>query len=808
MLKNYFKVTFRNLRKNKWFSLINIIGLTIGITGSLIIYLYIDHELSFDDFHSDTDRIYRITRSSDTPTIIDYEANVPYPMIKSLHQDFTQFESVTLYHSDDEPTVVVDDKKFKLKNQIFADSNFFEIFSFEIIEGNPKVALSQPNFVFLSKTTADKFYGSENPIGKKISVNGQLELEVAGIFADLPSNSLFNFEAVVSFPTFSSDYLGGLNIDTWQMSAEGYAFVKLKNNISKDQAEKQFPIAMKKYLSDQDYKRKHFHLQPITDIHFDNKWNKAATDMKSLYALGAIGAILLLIGCVNFINLSTAMAVKKSKEVGVRKSLGAGKAQLVAQYLGETFLITSFSGLLAVGISERLVPLFNNAFEMKLEMNIFQGMDMLLFVLFIIIIVTLLAGIYPALVLADYSPIKALKNNIHSQSNSSLFLRKGLIVTQFIISQILIISTIVIANQMAYFKTKPLGFDKKAIINVSVPDNKSDLLDRFRNQLMADPGIKEVTFSLGPPASTNTFETNYRLSTDSEENRIDIQIQPADRYYKDTYGVQLLYGRWFTEADEKSALVRLGEAEKEGENISFILNETAVKALGFNNPQEAIGTMITSGIGDISAPIIGIVKDFHVTSFREKIRPIAIIPFPMFYYNAGIKISLDQREHTLKHIEEVFNGLYPNSIFDYSFMDDDIMKFYVKEQRSYNMLKVFSGLSIFISCLGLLGMISFIVTQRSKEVSIRKVLGANMLNVVVLFTKDFIVLVLIAFLLAAPIAWYLMKIWLADFAYRIDFHVWFFALAMLISVVITFITIGYQSLQAALENPVNSLKNE
>ncbi len=808
MLKNYLKVTFRNLRKNKWFSLINIIGLTIGITGSLIIYLYINHELSFDDFHSDVEKIYRVTRSSDTPTIIDYEPNVPYPMIKSLHQDFTQFESSTLYHSDDEPTAVVDEKKFKLKNLIFADSNFFEVFSFEIVEGNPRVALSQPNFVFLSKTTATKFYGSENPVGKKISVNGQLELEVAGIFADLPSNTLFNFEAVVSFPTFSSDYLGGLNIDTWQMSAEAYAFVKLKDNISKEQAEKQFPVAMKKYLTDQNYKRKHFHLQPLTEIHFDNKWNKAATDMKSLYALGAIGGILLLIGCVNFINLSTAMAVKKSKEVGVRKSLGAGKAQLVAQYLGETFLITSFSGLLAVGISERIVPLFNSAFEMKLEMNIFQSMDMLLFVFSIIIIVTLLAGIYPALVLADYSPIKALKNNIHSQSNGSLFLRKGLIVIQFIISQILIISTIVIANQMAYFMNEPLGFDKKAIINVPIPDNNSGVLDRFRNQLVANQGIKEVTFSLGPPASTNTFETNYRLSTESEESRIDIQIQPADRYYNETYGVQLLYGRWYTEADEKSALERLGDDKKKGENISFVLNETAVKALGFNNPQDAIGTMITSGIGDISAPIIGIVKDFHVTSFREKIRPTAIIPFPMFYYNAGIKISLDQRVSSLKHVEEVFNGLFPNSIFEFSFMDDDIMKFYVKEQRSYNMLKIFSGLSIFISCLGLLGMISFIVTQRSKEVGIRKVLGANILNVVVLFTKDFIVLVLAAFVMAAPIAWYLMKIWLADFAYRIDFQVWFFALAMLISVVITFITIGYQSLQAALENPVNSLKNE
>lgn len=804
MFKNYIKVTFRNIIKSKWYSLINVIGLTIGITGSLLIYLHISTELSFDDFHSDL--TYRITRSSDTSSGLDYEPNVPYPLIKSLNVDFPQIDKATLYHDDDNPVLNVDGEKFKMEHAIFADSNFFDVLNFKVLSGNAKKALSQPNNLLLSKSTAELYFGENDPIGKKIKYNA-LDLEVAGIFEDVPVNSSIQFDAVVSYPSFSSDYIGGLDITEWSMSAEGFSYVKLNPTSSAADVEEQFKVAMKKYYSEESYNRRHFHLQPAKEVHFDAKWNNSAVNTTSLIALGVIGAFLVFIGCVNFINLSTALAVKKSKEIGIRKTLGASKKQLVGQFLGETFFITLVSAILSIAISERVIPIFNNSFNKNLEFNIFQDTNILLFVLLLVFLVTLIAGIYPALILSGYNPIKALKTNIHSQSSGSLFLRKGLIIFQFLISQILIICTIIISSQMNFFSNKSLGFDKEAILNIEIPDNEADKLERFKEQLVVGTGIKNVSFSLGEPMSNNTFETNYRLTDDQSELHNRVNIKVADINYKDTYGLTLLYGRWFTEADVKAAESLFAKDEENG-RLSYILNEQAAKTLGFANPEEIVGKNITTGIGDISAEVIGVVKDFHLTSLHEKIGPAVLVNFPRFYYNAGVKISMENSREALAHIEESFNNIYPESLFEYSFMDDRIQEFYTNESQTFNLLKLFSGLSIFISCLGLLGMISFIVAQRTKEVGIRKVLGAGVSSIILLFTKDFITLVIIAFVIASPIAWYVMDSWLGNFAYQIDIEFWFFALAMLISVLITFLTIGFQSFQSAISNPVDSLRDE
>ncbi|MTI40160.1 ABC transporter permease, partial [Fulvivirga lutimaris] len=785
-------------------SLINVIGLTIGITGSLLIYLHIMNELSFDDFHSDN--VYRVTRSSDTSSGLDFEANVPYPIIKALNSDFPQIEQATLYHQDRDPVLNIDGEKFKLNNAIFADSNFFDVFDFKIISGNAKRALGQPNNLLLSKKTAELYYGESDPIGKKVKYN-QLDLEIVGVFDDLPRNSSIQFDAMVSYPTFSSDYIGGLNIEEWNMSAEGFAFVELNENATQSAAEEQFLVSMKKYYSEESYNRRHFYLQPVKDIHFDAKWNDSAVNTTSLIALGVIGAFLIFIGCVNFINLSTALAVKKSKEIGIRKTLGASKKQLIAQFLGETFIITFVSAILSIGITERVIPIFNNSFNKNLVFNIFQDVNILVFVLLLVIVVTLIAGIYPALILSGYNPIKALKTNIHSQSTGSLFLRKGLIIFQFLISQILIICTIVISSQMDFFTNKSLGFEKEAILNIEMPDSDTDKLDRFREQLMVGTGIENASFSLGEPMSTNTFETNYRLTEDQSELHNRVIIKVGDRFYKDTYGLTLLYGRWFTEADEKAAEQLFETSEEEGQ-LTYIVNEEGARTLGFANPEDIVGKYITTGIGDISAEVIGVVKDFHLTSLHEKISPAVLVHFPQFYYNTGVKISLENSREAIAHIEESFNNIYPESIFEYSFIDDSIQEFYTNESQTFNLLKLFSGLSIFISCLGLLGMISFIVSQRTKEVGVRKVLGAGVMSIVLLFTKDFMALVIVAFVIASPIAWYVMDSWLGNFAYQINMQVWFFALAMLISVIITFVTIGFQSFQSAISNPVDSLRDE
>ncbi len=808
MFKNYLKITLRNIRKDKWYSLINVIGLTIGITGSLLIYLHISHELSFDNFYEDSERIFRVVRTSTDNQGVDYDHNVPYPMIKSLNSDFTELEKATLYHSDDDYALTRNGERYIADKGIFADSNFFEILNFPIISGDPKKSLAQPNFIFLSESTAKSIFGNDDPVGQELNFENQLDLEVAGVFRDIPSNSSIIFDIVISYPSFSKDVIGGLDIDVWDMTVEGTALVKIKESATIESVNGQMAEAMKKYFSEQDYSRRAYTLQNVEDIHYDVRWNSGAVNDTALLTVGIIGAFILFLGCVNFINLSTALAIRKSKEVGVRKTLGANRKQLLIQFLGETFCITLVSGFLSIGIAERLIPKFNDFFSTSLTMNVFESYDILGFTLLVIIIVTLLAGTYPAFILSNFNPTRALKNNIHSSSNSSLFLRKGLIIFQFVISQVLIISTIVIAYQMDYFLSKPLGFQKDGVLNIELPDNDKNKLDLLKSRLLQSSTIQKVALGLGAPAATNSFGTGYRLSKDPEDSRIDIQVKPSDIDYLDTYGLELVSGRWFTESDVRLSINMFEEDSTLDKELTYLLNETGARSLGFTNPEQVIGKVINTGVGGIDGEVIGVVKDFHLSSLRDEIMPVLFVNYPRFYYNAGVRISLNNTQDAITHVRDVFTNLFPDEVFNYQFVEDELGEFYVKEKQAYNLFVIFSGLSIFISCLGLLGMISFVVAQRTKEVGVRKVLGASINSIMLLFTKDFMLLVIMAFVLAAPIAWYFMDQWLAEFAYRVDITVAYFLIAIAISGAITFLTISYQSLRAALSSPVNALRDE
>jgi putative ABC transport system permease protein len=421
MLKNYFKITLRNLIKNKWFSLINIIGLTIGISASLIVHIYISQELSFDSFHKDGERLYRVTKSTETSNGIDYDDAIPYPLIKALKSDFTQFDASTQIHKDHKPLALVNGEKLIIDNVVFADSNFFDVFSYKILSGNARKALGAPNYALVSKRLAEQLFGNETVIGQKIKLRNLIEVEVAGVFEDIPPTSHLIFDMLVSYPTFSRDYLFGLPLDSWTMSAAGNAYVKLKEGLLPHQIDSSFDKMVLKYNTDSDIKTRKYYLQPIKDIRFDFRFNKAATDITTLWVLGIIGSFILIIACVNFVNLSTAMAVKKSKEVGVRKSLGASRFQLMVRYLYDTAVITVISGVLAIGLSERLIPLFNQYFDKQLEINLWSTS---IFAFGIVFMVTLLSGLYPAIVLTKYNTIKALKSNIHSQNGFILISKK------------------------------------------------------------------------------------------------------------------------------------------------------------------------------------------------------------------------------------------------------------------------------------------------------------------------------------------------------------------------------------------------
>ncbi|MEM1405756.1 MAG: ABC transporter permease [Bacteroidota bacterium] len=809
MFNNYIKVILRNLVKNKWFSLINVLGLTVGLTCSLIIYLYISQELSYDNFHNDSDRIYRITRSSETSSGIDYEAAVPYPLINVLPTDFTQFEVATQVHADDQILATYNGAKHVIDNVIFADSNFYDVFTFQVISGNPKVSLGQPNTCFITSKLASILFSNQDPLGKKFKLQNELDLEVVGLIEETPLNSHLQFDVVVSYPSFSEEYFG-LPIDRWSLSASGFAYVKTLPKASLDKVNEEFETVINKYYSEDDAEGRKFYLQPLKEIYYDSNWYSNAADNTTLWSLGVIGIFIVLVGCVNFINLSSALALKKSKEVGIRKTLGAAKRQLVKQSLSETFLVSMLSGLLAIGLTELLIPIFNSYFSVELILNVLSDTNVLMFLIAVIVLVTLLAGLYPAFVLSGYSPVKALKNNMKTPSSAALVLRKTLIGGQFVISQILIICTIIVANQMEYFRSKPLGFDTEAVLNVGLPDNDEDKLKRFRDQLMANNNIDNLSFSVGAPSSANNVNSSFYLAAEGKENKHDAEFKIADYHYLETYGLNLKYGRWFDPSQEALVmeLFEMDDEDRGNRTISYVVNETATKRLGFSDPSDAVGEVIVTGVGDLSGVIIGVTSDYHMKSLHREIEPMVMLNWAYFYLDAGIKVSTNDISGTISHIEDAYDKLFPDEIFNYTFLDDSIASFYEKEERTYSLFTLFSIISILISCLGLLGMISFVVAQRTKEIGVRKVLGAKVSIIVGLFSKDFMKLVGIAFFISTPVAWYIMNMWLQDFAYGTTIQVWVFGLALIISGLITFITISVQSIKAAVANPVDALRDE
>ncbi|MEM9856962.1 MAG: FtsX-like permease family protein, partial [Bacteroidota bacterium] len=581
-------------------------------------------------------------------------------------------------------------------------------------------------------------------------------------------------------------------------------------NYSQKTVDNEFDALIQKYYANDDAEGRKFYLQPLKDVYYNPKWYSDAANNTTLWAIGIIGVFIILIGCVNFINLSSALALKKSKEVGIRKTLGAGKSQLVKQSLSETFVVSVASGLFAIGLTELLIPFFNKYFSVEILLNATSDANVLIFLLTVILLVTLLAGLYPAFVLSRYNPVKALKSNMNTPSSSALLLRKTLIGGQFVISQVLIICTIIVASQMEYFKSKPLGFEPEAIINVPLADNDTEKLERFRDQILSNENIEQVSFSVGPPSSGGNVNSHFYLASEGKENKHDGEFKIVDEHYLETYGLQLKYGRWFSssEGTEVEMLLDLKREERKNSRISYILNERATKQLGFSNPEEALGQVIVTGVGDLAGEVVGIIADYHLKSLHQEIQPAIMLSWPSFYYDAGLKISTKDMSGTIGHVQKVFDNLFPDQIYEYEFLDDSIASFYEKEERTYALFTLFSIVSIVISCLGLLGMISFVVAQRTKEIGIRKVLGAKVSVIVSLFSKDFMRLVVIAFFISTPVAWYLMDVWLQDFAYSISIQIWVFILALLISGLITFTTISVQSIKAAFANPVDALRDE
>jgi putative ABC transport system permease protein len=802
VIKNYFKTAFRSLLRNKSYAAINITGLTVGIAACMLIYLITSYHLSFDTFHTKKDRIYRVVSESiGDGTETSRSAGVPYPTARGLREDFPELAGKVagIRASGNDQITVLDEhnqpgKKFKeARGLYFAEPQFFEIFDYKWLAGDPKTALANPNNVVLTQEMAEKYFGDwHTAIGRAIKFENTDVWKVTGILENLPPNTDFPLQIVASIRS----YKPAQNNDWVSIYSSNHVYIALPENYPSSRLSALLPGFVKKHKPAENA-NDGMALQPLTNMHFDTRYGVFSRQVFSrelITALSLIGLFLLIIACVNFINLATAQAVNRAKEVGVRKVLGSSRKNLIMQFMGETFLIALFAIILATAVAWLVVPALNTLLQTRLSRSFFTTLQIPAFLLIITVLVTVLAGFYPALVLSGYNPITALKSKIAAKTGG-LSLRRALVVFQFAIAQVLVIGMLVVVSQMNFFKNASLGFTKDHILSVPIPGDSAarSKIDYLRAQLLQQPGISDVSFSFGSPAENGNWSSDFNFDNSTKSCGFEANLKWVDVEHFKTFDLQFVAGRPFYPSDT----IR-----------EFVVSETLVKKLGLKSPQDIIGKKIDLWGGEHVATVCGVIKDFHTLSLRQPIDPIIMAPMRSNFQMFSAKIRPEKAKETLANVEKLWTSTFPDFVYEYQFLDEKIDRFYRRETQLSQLYSIFAGIAIFISCLGLYGLVSFMATQRVKEVGIRKVLGASVGHIVYLFSREFTVLILISFVIAAPLAWYIMGQWLSDFEYRIQLGAGIFLLAIAGSVFIAWITVGYRAIRAALMNPVKSLKTE
>ncbi len=801
MITNYFKIALRSLKRHKAYSFINISGLAIGIAACLIIFLVVRYELSYDTFRPAYRDIYHVVTEDKGPDGIEYTPGIPYPALEALRTDFPQIKLTGLYYTYGTQVTVGDiqntaGKKFIEETGVFfCEPEYFDIFSTAWLAGNASV-LKDPGQVVLTKTMAVKYFGDwKSAVGKVMKIDNAMDMKVAGIIEDVPLNSDFPTTVIGSFITIKNNGYYGYTPDWGSTTSAFQVFMKLPESLSAVTVEAQLKGLADKYYTNTGVHKISNSLQPLSEIHFDTQvpgLGDHVTSRSTLMTLSMIGFLIIVMACINFINLSTAQAVTRSKEIGVRKVLGSNRKQLFFQALGETNLIVLLSACLALVIAWLALPFIKHIISIQEELSLFS-LPSALFVLFIIVTVTLLSGSYPALILSGFKPAVALKNKISSATIGGISLRRGLVVVQFAISQILIVGTIVAVSQMEYVRTADLGFNKEALLIVS---SSTDSVAQarhaaFKQALLQLPEVSMVSLSSDIPSSDHNAGTNFAFDHKDDEN-FTLYTKQGDADYFKTFDLKFAAGGSYTDTDTSG---------------SVVVNETLIRKLNVKDPQAAIGKQIRTG-GGRWRTIVGVVKDFKTNSLREEVKPLLIAARKNMFGMVSMKLKSTNLAKSQQTIEKVWDKFYPEYAYNSVFMDESIEEFYRQEQQMALLYKIFSCLAIFISCLGLYGLVSFMTVQKTKEVGIRKVLGAGVGNILLLFSKEFTLLIGVAFIIAVPVSWYVMSNWLSNFAYKITISWTVFAIAMLLSLVIAWISVGYKAFRAALANPVKSLRTE
>lgn len=813
MIINNLRLTIRHLCRQKVNTALHVIGLTLGMSVCLLIGLLLRYEWSFDRYHEKSDRTYRVISTYSDANKTNYHFSTPLPLAEALRTGVSGLENVTLAHPFWTATLEVNpQKRFIEKNILMAEPDILDIFDIEVISGNAHEALRRPYHALITETMAKKYFGNEDALGKTFRFNSEFDITVGGVIRDQPSNTHLPFSMLLSFVP-EKRFLG-LDPGNWGMIQGNSTFIVLPASSNVENVEAQLMELANRNINSHPNQPKDiragFALQPLHNIHFESKYGGGSAWVNSvdttwLWFFAMVGFLVLVIACINFINLSTAQALTRGKEVGIRKCVGAGRHQLIAQFLMESCLLSLVAGILSMAIAQACLPAMNTLLEKGIQFDPLQSPGLLAGLAGTVLLTGVLAGLYPAWLIARFNPTSNLKaGSVTTQNIGSSSLRKVLVVVQFTISIALLIGVGLIAQQISFLRGKSLGFHKENIISVPVPDVSASKV--FAAALDEIPQVKDYSFSTGSPINGTHWGAMVSLTDGNDPNRVLPTLILGDERFCTLYGLKLLAGRFPIPPDTNHVSRSL---QKENQVMKVLVNEKLIKELGFESNEDAIGKHFWISMGGEDAEIIGIVADFNNKSLHSPLNATIITQLPAAYEQAGIRIEANSDiRAAIARIETAWKKVYPQDVFEVRFLEESIDNFYKAEARLYTLFKVFAALAMCISCLGLWGLTTLAAQHRTKEIGIRKVLGASVNRIVMLLSKDFLSMVVVALAIAVPLVYYLVSSWLQNFAYRVEIGWAVFAIAGTVSIGIALITVSIQTLKAALANPVDSLRSE
>ena len=797
MIRNYFYAAFRSLLREKGNTFINVAGLTLGITTTLILFLIIHDGLRYDTYHTNIDRIFRIVSSGVGNEGITYSQGVPPVLPEAFQADFAGVEEVAFTSYRRGSLIVVPQvdggvKKYEEpRGVVFTEPSFFRIFDRPLVSGTAEASLDDAQEAVISRKWAQRYFGREDVVGQSV-IYDSVEYSITAVMEDYPSTTDLPFELMLSYNTIRQE----MNARGWGSVADNdNCYVLLRDSESAAKIEAQMPAFVKKHKGDDHGREGNFIVQPMREVHTSRHFGNYNKKMPVVaqVAFTAVAVFMLLTACINFINLATAQAIRRTKEVGIRKVLGSSRAQLVLQLVGEAFLVTLTATLLSMALVPVILTFVSPFLGISLSLDLrIPAIPLALVTL--VVVITLLAGLYPALVVSGFRPVLALKNQTGSTASSGYTLRRSLVVFQFFIAQLFIFSTIVMSRQMDFMQTQDLGFSPEAIITVPIPVQTTDnrglgTMRTLKDELLHYSGVLQASLNNAPPSANVVISTSVRMA--DQENEISTQLKQVDGAYVDLFNLSLLAGENLTDGDTLSG---------------FVVNERLARLAGFTDVRKIVGEDVL--MWGKRYPVKGVVKDFHTQTLDHAIEPMLLYNDKASYKNLSMKISTVNMNATLDHVQRKWEATYPEYTFHYAFMDQQIAEMYGGERKMAQLLHVFSGIVIVISSLGLLGLVTYMANQRTKEMGIRKVLGASVAGIMLLFSKEFARLILFGFLLAAPLAGFVMHEVLKEFAYRITLSPVLFLGSLAITVLVAFVTVGFRAFRASSANPVTSLRME